>query len=490
MAKMLKLNASCRRAPSGGLGPPRRAFGPAALLLLAASVLHGCLPQLATERPELGSNGELCVYWQPLPETERIELGLGAVAALHESDPPIGLAMALSRIEHADAGRQRLLACGLLPPGRYTGLTLALTGATLRQGREELPLEIPETPVRAEGAFRVQSGKSHLMWLELRSAGLQDGGSLTPVLSLIEPDRSPLGLTGYVTNTGGNSITVFDKRAGQAVAMIATRSAPRGLALDARSARAFVVLSGRESGIDVIDLAAGERIASIRLAAGDEPREAALTPDGRTLLVTNQGSNSVSSIDPAGFVERARIRVGDGPGPLWIDPDGKLAYVCNTLSATLSVIDIPSQAVVTTVGTEQGPVRAQLDPRRGRIYVAHELAPVLLVMARPLLDVVNRVYIGGGVKSLAVDSRTGRIYLSRIGDSMVQVLDPLSLTPAPAFDAGGEVDHLTIDDQENTLHLLMKARRRLKIVNLTSRKLLSEIDLGEAPGWVTMMGER
>ena len=41
-----------------------------------------------------------------------------------------------------------------------------------------------------------------------------------------------------------------------------------------------------------------EEIARVRLRPGDEPRELALAPDGRVLLVANGGSSSVSFVDP------------------------------------------------------------------------------------------------------------------------------------------------------------------------------------------------
>jgi len=69
------------------------------------------------------------------------------------------------------------------------------------------------------------------------------------------------------------------------------------MALDQRTKRAYVALSGEDE-VDVIDVANGEVVDRIKLSGGDRPRELALTPDGRTLLVVNTGSNTVSIIDP------------------------------------------------------------------------------------------------------------------------------------------------------------------------------------------------
>ncbi len=65
--------------------------------------------------------------------------------------------------------------------------------------------------------------------------------------------------------------------------------------------------------IEVIDLQSHTIINRIRMNTGDKPSEAALTPDGRTLLVVNGGSNTVSFIDPASNFETSRINVGNRP---------------------------------------------------------------------------------------------------------------------------------------------------------------------------------
>ncbi len=59
------------------------------------------------------------------------------------------------------------------------------------------------------------------------------------------------------------------------------------------------------------------------------PCAIAITPDGKTAYVTNEGSNSVSPIDTATNTPGTAIPVGSEPSAIAITPDGKTAYVTN-----------------------------------------------------------------------------------------------------------------------------------------------------------------
>jgi hypothetical protein len=70
------------------------------------------------------------------------------------------------------------------------------------------------------------------------------------------------------------------------------------------------------------------------------------------------------------------------------------------------------------------------------------------------------------------------------------VYDPLSFAPVGSIPTGGAVAFMTIDGETNYLYLLIPERKVLMIVNLASKRPVSEVDVSERPVWVTMMGER
>jgi YVTN family beta-propeller protein len=314
--------------------------------------------------------------------------------------------------------------------------------------------------------------------------------SFTPAFSIFIPSKPIISLAGYVTNTGSNNIAVFDKRLGQVVGMIATGRGPTGMVLDQRLRRVYVALSGADA-IEVIDVTGGEIINRVRLSTGDRPEELALTPDGRTLLTVNAGSNSVSFIDPVSLFELGRVNVGNGAHSILIDPTtGRRAYVFNTLSGTISVLDIPNRGIVTTLSTDPGPLRGQFNRRGDKLYVIHELSSYLTVIDRVSLSTLRRFQVRIGMNSIKVDNRTELVFLGRKNDTLIEVYDPLSFVPVDMIRTGGTIAYMTIDGEENNLYLVNEDKKSLMVSSLVSKRVVYEVDVGDAPYWVVVMGER
>jgi YVTN family beta-propeller protein len=293
---------------------------------------------------------------------------------------------------------------------------------------------------------------------------------------------------GFVANRGSNDLTVFNKKSRQVFDAIPTGREPGGMALDQRARRLYVALAG-EDGIEAIDVAAGQAADRIRLTPGDEPAELALTPDGRLLLAANRGSNTVSLVDPAGRFELAKLPVGNGPRSVTVESGGRRAFVCNALSNDITVIDLFSRVVIATIPTDPAPVRGQLNRRGDRLYVIHELTPYVTVINPLTLTVLTRVPVRSGMDSIKVDPGTDIIYLGGRRELAVGAHDPLSMAAVDFLDTGGSVVHMATDGEENTLYLVNPARRRVLVFQRIRRNLVGELDTGEEPGWVSLMGE-
>jgi hypothetical protein len=106
------------------------------------------------------------------------------------------------------------------------------------------------------------------------------------------------------------------------------------------------------------------------------------------------------------------------------------------------------------------------------------------------LSVVRRINLGGGGTALKVDPRTDLIYIAKRFGGEVDVYDPFSFLPIGAIGAGGDVSYLTIDGEGNKLLIVLPARNRLRIVSLVGKGNATEIDVGEAPYWAAIMGEK
>ncbi len=454
------------------------------------TLFSACQAKPVLVKPVLEEEGELLVYLQPVPQSaERLTFSLESVAAEKEGGGSYPLALSLADIGGGAVKRQRFLASGVLPPGEYTGLSFKVRSASLRGEEGPTALLLPGEPVTIGFAFRVHKRKSSLLALELdyRKA-VAEGYRFVPAFAVFVPDRPPIGLLGYAANFGSNNITVFDKRARQAVGVIATGRGPMGIALDQRLRKGYVALE-EDDAVDVVDAEAGEVTNHLRLHPGDGPREPVLSADGSVLLTANSGSDTVSVIDTASLLELDRIPVGKGPRSVLVDRNGRRAYVFNTRSSTVSVIDIASRSLAATIDTVAEPLRGQFNRNGDRLFVIHGNSPYLTVIDPSSLSVRARAYVGTGMSAIKVDTRTDLLYIGMEPDAL-EVLDPVALFPVDSLPAGGRISWMTIDGDENALYLVRPDGKLLSILNLVSRELAPAIDLGDGADWVTMMGER
>jgi len=109
---------------------------------------------------------------------------------------------------------------------------------------------------------------------------------------------------------------------------------------------------------------------------GYRPYGLALSPDSKTLAVTNWGDKSVSLLDAGSLAERSRIKVGAHPNALLYLPDGRLV-VANAGSDSLSVI-LGGRAVETIPTTlalsdplGAAPIALAYSPKRRLLFSAN-----------------------------------------------------------------------------------------------------------------------
>jgi YVTN family beta-propeller protein len=472
----------------GGLRLKKR---PILFLVCLIILTTGCQATLSRFLPPLEEEGEVLLYTEPFPqESDRLSFSLEAIDAVSSDGREFPLAVVLPEIKPLDTRRQRLLASGRLPPGSYIGFSFKVKKAALKMEEGEANLLLPGAPVRNDCSFQVTRKRAQVISLTFKYAeSILNGFSFSPLFAMVIPARPIPGLTGLVSNLGSNHVSIFDKKSNKVLAVIATGGGPAGIALDQRLGRAYVALS-REDAIDFIDILAGEVISRIRLNTGDQPYELALTPDGKTLLVANRGTNAVSFVDPFSLVEVNRIDVGKEPNSVLIHPNGTRAFVFNTLSSTLSVIDIPNKSVVATLSTDPGPLRGQFNRQGNKLYVIHEWSSYLTVIDPFSLSLVKRYSVRMGMASIKVDIQNDLVYLGRGRETMVEVYDPFSFVVVDTINTGGGITQMAIDGDERNLYMLDPEMNSLTVSRLVRKKVFAEIDVGESPYWVTMMGER
>lgn len=466
---------------------------PARIPLLACLLAAGCaaLLQPSPRRPLLDSEGELLAELEPLAlELQGLSFELTGVLAIRADGEEFALRPGAGTVSGRDRQRRSLLASGRLPPGQYAGFKLLLAKASLSQdeGRPS-SLLLTEPPQASTAPFEITARKVTLLSVELLSSSLVDRYAFQPALhAFVRPRTLPAAL-GCVTAGDDDLVTLFDKQTRTRTEVLPLGRGPWGLALDGVLRLAYVALTD-EDRVAVVDLASGAEVGQIRLSPGDAPHEVALSPDRRTLLVANAGSNSVAFADTQGQVEVSRVPAGEEPSALLIDRLGRRAYAFSSRSNTVTVLDLATRSKVLQVATEAPPLRGALDRAGNTIYIASPNSAYLTAHATTDLSVRRRVYVGLGVSALLVDPASDLLYVGRAAEQRLDVFDPFSPMPVDLVDLPASPSLLAIDDAQNALYVLLPDVGALAVLDLASRRLLATFAVGAGPRALALMGER
>ena len=105
------------------------------------------------------------------------------------------------------------------------------------------------------------------------------------------------------------------------------------------------------------------------IRVGSVPKYLAVTPDGRYLLVSNWTSYTVSVVDTATGRQIRSIRVGRYPRGIAIDPQSRFAYIAVMGSSNLVRIDLRTFALRTLHGVGSSPRHLVMSPAGDYLYV-------------------------------------------------------------------------------------------------------------------------
>jgi len=204
----------------------------------------------------------------------------------------------------------------------------------------------------------------------------------------------------------------------------------------------LVVLNKSEASASLFDLASGAEAA--RLPVGDGPHEAAASPDGRIVVVTNYGDktpgNSLSVIDVA-QAKVLRTIVLDGyqrpHGLQFLDP--RRVLVTAEAQASVLIVDVVDGRIEQAIVTGQRVSHmVAVAPDGGRAFVANIGSGSLSVLDLRDGAVVTQVPTGLGAEGVDVSPDGREVWVSNRGADTLTVIDarslqPLATLPAPGF---------------------------------------------------------
>jgi YVTN family beta-propeller protein len=258
---------------------------------------------------------------------------------------------------------------------------------------------------------------------------------------------------------------------------------------------------------------------------------AALTPDGKTLMVTSPKSGSVFAFDAATGDQLAAVATGEAPKGVKITPDGSEAWVSNEAGNTLSVVDLSTFEVVATIPTEDMPhnVRFSADGKTGYVTLQGgagigvidtakreivEVIPVPGITGPHNLDLSadgKTAWVRDVVDSVAVLDLTTRevkkviraatghagidvlpngryVVTGAIGDTVVTVIDPATLEVVKRIPVGLGPHGVRASADSRWIYATITSENKVVVIDVETLEVAAEYPVGEFPFWAAVPG--
>ena len=175
----------------------------------------------------------------------------------------------------------------------------------------------------------------------------------------------------YVSSEDSGEISAVDPVAGEVLQHVSVGKRPRGIKLSPAGDLLYVALSGSPSagpgvdesklpppdrsadGIGVIDLKSFKLLRT--LPGGQDPEAFDISPDGKTLYISNEETAEVTVLDVTTRKVVQRVAVGREPEGVTVRPDGKVVYVTCEGDGDVVAIDTATRKVLAHIPTEARP---------------------------------------------------------------------------------------------------------------------------------------
>ena len=264
------------------------------------------------------------------------------------------------------------------------------------------------------------------------------------------------GDTLYFADTGDSQVAVINaadinpESENQTETDINVGLFPSALAVSPDGSQLWVADTGPQtsasspSGIDIIDTATDTVTAKLPLK-GSDPSKVAFSPDGsKAYVVTNDGlvTYSVKDRRVIGFTSGIGLAHG-----IAVSPDGKTIYVTDTTGRSVKVIDARTGRVTGSIGVGDTPWDGVLSSNGATLYVANMNSDSVSVISTATDTVTDTISITGGPDTLALTPDGSQLWVAQQTLAFVDVIDTSDNSLVSDFNlAGTGSKYLNYDD--------------------------------------------
>jgi YVTN family beta-propeller protein len=238
-----------------------------------------------------------------------------------------------------------------------------------------------------------------------------------------------------------------------------------------------------------------------QITLGDRPMGVALSPDGNTILVSNDGASAIESLMVIDRESGDVLQTFNYPAPeaLWIgvafSPDGSHAYASAGGNNKIRVYEVSGQTLTETtsiqlplpIGPKGKPITLypaglSVSPDGQKLYVADNLGDRMSAIDLTTGNVTT-IPVGHNPYTTMVSKDGNTVYVSNWGGTTVSVVDVSGATPVvtETIQVGTHPNAMLLNPVANELYVANADSDSITVIDTTTNRVNRTIDLRPFP---------
>ena len=300
-----------------------------------------------------------------------------------------------------------------------------------------------------------------------------------------------------VLDKAGAAAQLVSLKTGKVEATLPTGVGPHEVAVSPDGRTAVVTNYGEQtpgSSLTLLDLQGRKVAGTIELPGYTRPHGLAFLPGGKSVAVTVEQQKSVLVVDLEKRAVSHALETGkDGSHMVVLAPDGKRAYVANVGSGSLSVLDLAEKKAVGHVATAAGAEGLDISPDGKEVWVANNKANSISIVDAGSLEVrktfacsafpLRVKFLPGGKQVLVSATMSGELVLLDRAEG--RELKRLRLAESATAENPVPIGIL-VHPAGKLAYVALAQAGRVAVLDLEKSELVGEITVGGHPdglGW-------
>jgi YVTN family beta-propeller protein len=299
------------------------------------------------------------------------------------------------------------------------------------------------------------------------------------------------------TNAAGDSVMLIDPVTNKVVGEIKGIEVNHGAAVAPDGSR-FYITNEAESTLDVAD--AKTLAVTKHIPLTNHPNNVAVSKDGKRVYVAIvAGAGAVDVIDTTTLTRVKSIRTEGGIHNTYVTPDGKFVVAGSIPGKKINVIDQKTEEIVWTLPTDDGvrPMAFDTNPDGStkRIFVelsnfngfitvdfaTHKVLQKIAVPEAPAGEKVTEGLQGSPAHGLAITPDGKELAVLSKMNTRVYFYSLPDLKLSGNVKVGHHPDWLTFTPDGKRLYVANAGSNSVSVVDVTARKELLQIPVGQVP---------